>query len=179
MNHLDNTILNLYLDDALDAQTRAGVEAHAAECETCRRELEAMRALSASVEAWRTEPIPQDLSVPVLSRLAKRPAPALVSRWGAALLAVQAVSGALILIWLLPTLVRMLGGLVGILPAFDWGVVDPLRNVTSSFAVSFPSLALWVWIVALGAGAIVWLVGNRLMLYSLDKSFNHTSEVSQ
>lgn len=179
MNHLDNTILNLYLDDALDPKTRAGVESHAVECESCRRELEAMRALVASFDAWRAEPIPRDVSVPVMARLANRRAPALVSRWGAVILAAQVVLGALLLTWLLPTLLGMLGGLAGTLPAFNLGTIESLQNVRGPAVVSLPSLALGVWVVALGGGAILWFVGNRLILHSLDKSLNHTSEVPQ
>ena len=41
MSHLDNSTLNYYLDDALDAPARARVDAHFASCPTCASELAA------------------------------------------------------------------------------------------------------------------------------------------
>lgn len=180
MNHLDSTTLNLYLDDALDAKSRAAADAHLALCETCQHELDVLQSLVVAFDSWRAEPIPRDLSVPVMTRIATRPAPALVSRWAAVLLAVQVLFAALLLIWLLPMLLRAFNGLpFEFVPTIDVSAfVNDLR-VTNSFNVPLPPVALWIWIVALVSIALAWLVGNRLVLTSLETTRNTSQEASQ
>jgi anti-sigma factor RsiW len=171
MKHLDSTTLNLYLDDALDAAARAQAAAHLATCEACRRELSALQSLIASFDAWRPEPIPHDISVAVVTQLATRPAPVMVSRWGAAVLGVQALFVSLVLLWLAPMALRMLNGLpFELVPTFDFSAVTNFADRVSAVALPFPSFAPMIWIAGLVGVAVVWLVSNRLLLRSLNKT---------
>ncbi len=168
MKHLDTTTLNLYLDDALNANTRTSIDAHLAACELCQRELASLRALFASFDAWRAEPLPRDVSAQVMTRIAKRPSPAFVSRWGAMLLSAQVLCGGLILLWALPTVLRVASGLpLAPMPTFQF---DPIANVAAMiemYSLSIPSVALWVWVGVMIGIAVVWLIGNRLVFNSL------------
>lgn len=180
MNHLNTTTLNLYLDGILDRHACAQVDAHLATCPPCQRELFALRALAASFDAWRAEPIPRDLSATVMTRIATRPAPALVSRWGAALLGVQVVFAILILTWLAPMVLRGASGLpLELVPTFDFSGVTNLLETMLAVSLPFPSFAPAIWIAGLVGIALMWLVGNRLLFQSLDHSFNPTQEASQ
>lgn len=60
--HVTEMQLDLYLDEGLDAQERALVQAHLATCAACRQELEAMRPLFLALD---------DLAVPVLATFAQ------------------------------------------------------------------------------------------------------------
>ena len=164
MNHLDNTTFNLYLDDALDAKTRAHADAHLAACETCQRELAELRALVSTFEMWRDEPIPRDVSRVVVARLAERPLPANVSRWGALVLGAQIIFATLLFVWALPLVLRVLSGVsFGALPTLSLSPLTNFAALFNDFALPFPQLGLWVWgLVVLGAG-IAWLIGNRLI----------------
>ncbi|MCC7161207.1 MAG: zf-HC2 domain-containing protein [Anaerolineae bacterium] len=170
MNHLDNPTINLYLDDALDAVARARADAHLAVCPVCAGELASLRALTTSFDAWQTEPIPHDLSVRVMQRVAQRPAPVNVSRWGAFLLAAQTLVAVGLFIWLLPILTRLLAQLTNIsLPSV---ALNPFPDVSvwiGPLGVALPSFDIWVWGLVLGGGAVVWLVVNRLILSSLNR----------
>lgn len=176
MSHLDNTTLNLYLDDALEAAARANADAHLASCRVCASELASLRALAASFDAWQAEPIPHDLSARVMQRVAQRPAPANVARWGAFLLGAQVLVVVGLFIWFLPTLTRILPQFAAVpLPSVT---LNPFANFSvwsETLAVSLPSLGIWVWGLLLMGGAIVWLVANRLIFNSL----KHTPEASQ
>lgn len=180
MNHLDTTTLNLYLDDVLDTPMRAQVDAHLATCPTCQRELSALRALTASFDAWHAEPIPHDLSATVMTRIATRPAPAFVSRWGIALLGVQVVLVGILFAWVLPTLLRMVSGLpLERVPTLNFSGVTNLLATLFAFTLPFPSLAPAIWIAGLVSIALVWLISNRLLFHSLEHSLNNTQEASQ
>lgn len=164
MKHLDTTTLNLYLDDALDPSARAQADAHFATCAECQKELSALRALTAAFDAWHAEPIPHDISVSVMTRLATRPAAA-VSRWGAALLGAQVVLVGLFLTWLLPMALRVLNGLpFELTPTFDFSGLTHFVDTLSTLSLPLPSVAPWVLIAVLVGGAVIWLVSNGLLL---------------
>lgn len=176
MKHLDSTTLNLYLDDALDAHARAQADAHLLSCAACQRELAELQALTASFDAWRAEPIPHDISASVLTRIGSRPAPAWVSRWGAVVLGVQALIVALVLAWLLPMAVRMVSGLpFELVPTLDVGGAANFVASLSAMPLPFPAVAPWILIAALVGSGVVWVVGNRLLLQSV----NYKQEASQ
>ncbi|MBI4674039.1 MAG: zf-HC2 domain-containing protein [Chloroflexi bacterium] len=170
--HLDTRTLNLYLDDALDAALRADADAHLAECAACRAELEQLREVFAVFETWRNEPIPRDVSVAVMARVRGRPAPFLRAQWGIVALAVQAALAALLIAWGMPLVLRSVTGLpipaLGA-PAFDWSGLQFAMPFEVNIALPLPAVSSWVWaLVLLGAG-IFWLVGNRLVLYTLQR----------
>lgn len=170
MNHLDETTLNLYLDDALDANARAQADTHLAACDICQRELKSLRALTATFEAWRAEPIPRDVSAPVVARIATRSA--WRARTSVAVLGVQTLIAAAVLLWVLPTFLRSVN-----LPSYPLPVLDVSRlgALNDVFALPLPPIALWVWILVICGGALVWFFINRLLFRSLA----HTPEVSQ
>lgn len=176
MSHLDNTTLNLYLDDALETAARANADAHLASCPVCAGELASLRALAASFDAWQAEPIPHDLSARVMQRVARRPVPAHVARWGAFLLGAQVLVVVGLFIWLVPTLTRILSQLTNIpLPSVALNPFPDISVWGEALAVSLPSFGIWIWGLLLVGGAAVWLVANRLIFNSL----KHPSEASQ
>ena len=180
MNHLDLTTLNLYLDDALDTNARAQADTHLATCETCQRELASLQSLATTFHAWSAEPIPHDVSLTVMTRLANRPAPAFVSRWGPVLLGGQVLFATLVLLWLLPMLLRFLDGLpFEFVPTFALSDFRNLVQVSTTFALPLPPLALWIWLVALVGIVAAWLIGNRLLFSSLEHSRSTSQEASQ
>ncbi len=171
MNHLDNTTLNFYLDDALDAKARTHADAHLASCESCQRELAQLRALGSTFETWRNEPIPRDVSRVVIARITERPLPVNVSRWGALVLGAQIILATLLFVWALPLVLRVLNVLnLAPFPTFDASRFNDLN-----FALPLPALGLGIWAALILGGAVVWFVSNRLLLQSLE----NTREVSQ
>jgi hypothetical protein len=171
MKHLDQTTLNLYLDDMLAPAVRASADSHLAECETCRAELQALTELGAVFDAWRTEPIPHDVSHQVMQEIAKRPAPAWVSRWGAVVLGAQAVLAVLLVLWLLPNLSRLSNVMPALpLPAFEPNLITIFGAWLDTLPVLVPSYGLWIWGTVILGGAVIWLVVNRLVFRSLDST---------
>lgn len=170
MTHLDHSTLNLYLDDALDAETRSHADAHLATCELCRRELAALRSLAASFDTWRPEPIPHDVTAPVMTRIAERAARR--AQWSVLVLGAQALTAVALLSWALPTFLSIVP-----LPSYTVPVIDVsgLTTLNDRFVLPLPPIGLWVWIPVVAGGAMLWFVCNRLIFRSLED----TSEVSQ
>jgi anti-sigma factor RsiW len=75
MNHLTAEALNMYLDNALDPRERAAATAHLAICSACQGELAALRQLFSAIEELPPYPLPVDLAVQVLGRIARAPEP--------------------------------------------------------------------------------------------------------
>ncbi len=168
--HLDFTTLNLYLDDALDATARARVDAHLAQCDACRAELNALHQVADTFAAWRSEPIPRDVSAPVMARVRQRPVPGSRARWGVAALGAQVALIILLVAWALPQLLRALTGVnlpPALLPAWNWKL--PMFSLPALPGASFPlpALSLWMWGALLAGAVILWLIGNRLVWRTL------------
>lgn len=70
--HLEEEILNEYLDDALDGERRRAVETHLARCSTCRARLQSLQRLFAELENLKIEEMERDVTPLVLSRLPPR-----------------------------------------------------------------------------------------------------------
>ncbi len=96
MKHLDDVLLNEYLDDVLDASRRRHVDAHLAECTSCQAKLESLLVVFRLLPTLEDQPLPRDLKEVVLERMS--PGPGL--RLGRLAFAVQAgfVLGFLILL---------------------------------------------------------------------------------
>lgn len=173
--HLDFVTLNLYLDDALDANAHTLADAHLAQCATCRAELDALENVARAFAAWRNEPIPRDVSAPVMARVRQRPVPHTRARWGIAALGAQVALIVLLVAWALPQLLRAVTGVNVpplLLPAWNWKLALP---ALPEAAPPLPALSLWMWGALLAGAAIVWLIGNRLIWNSL----SHKQEASQ
>lgn len=64
--HLDDALLNEYLDQALTPSTRHDVEQHLSGCAACAAHLEAWRALFASLDTLPNAPLERDLAPEVM-----------------------------------------------------------------------------------------------------------------
>ncbi len=99
MSTCDKELLVTYLYDECDAADRARVEAHAAACAACERELRALRDLREDLAQWAPPERPLGLRViqePSAPRAGWRAAPRRYAAWGlaaAALLVVAASAG--------------------------------------------------------------------------------------
>lgn len=101
--HLEEEILNEYLDDALDVERRRAVEAHLSRCPSCRARLQSLQRLFADLDSLKIEEMGRDVTPLVLSRLPPR---RLRLGWRLAL-AVQAGTAFGILIAALQMLMRI------------------------------------------------------------------------
>jgi hypothetical protein len=72
MNHLTDSQLNEYLDNALDAAPRRGVQAHLQSCDDCRARLEEIQLVFDSLADLPEARLARDLSSSVLMQLPKR-----------------------------------------------------------------------------------------------------------
>jgi len=70
--HLTESQLNDYVDGAVDARSRAAIEAHHAKCAVCRSELQAMRSLVAEIGELPAQITPsRDLRAGIAERIAR------------------------------------------------------------------------------------------------------------
>ena len=161
MEHLSDELLDRHADDALTAQERAVSEAHLAACDRCRRELATVCGLFAAFAAVPTEPLPLDLAPRVLRRIVPQPQ----RRYGwlvAGVLAAQATLALALALWLLPSFAAdALSGLAW--PGLDWSAAG-LRGWLPPRVPPLAILAPLQWAVVVAGMAVLWLVGNRLVL---------------
>ncbi len=180
--HLDDTTLNEYLDATLAPPRRAEIVAHLEVCAGCQQRLAELRALFAALEALPDAPLEHDLSPKVAAALKpQRLALPLALR-----LAFVVQAGLVLLLGL--ALWPTLSGFVTPVPTGPF--IDPL---VSAFADSAQALAAqwqaaletaqvslgsgWEaarallpgslgmgWGAGLAAVALLWLVGNSLLL---------------
>jgi anti-sigma factor RsiW len=72
MDHLTETLLNEYLDAALDSFSRRQAETHLAACPACRARLDELQATFAALETVPEQALGRDLAPGVLIRLPRR-----------------------------------------------------------------------------------------------------------
>lgn len=82
MRHLDEAVLNEYLDKALEQPARRAVEAHLDICPHCRTRLDDLGVVFHSLSLLAEKPLAHDLTSGILDRL---PGPALPLGWKLAL----------------------------------------------------------------------------------------------
>lgn len=99
--HPEEGRLQAYLDRALDPQTRASVQAHLQDCESCRTNLEALQRVVLDLESLPDLAPGQDLAPLVMERLRREQSP---SSWWFWLAAAETAAAALILILSAPRL---------------------------------------------------------------------------
>lgn len=176
MSHLSGDVLNLYLDDELASGERGAAEAHLRGCPDCRRELNALRGLSARLAGLPLEPLPLDLAPLVLRRI-ESPRPGWADRVGAGLLVGQVIAVALVAAWYLTQSSQpdVLG------PGWFW-LAQPVTfflpwidSLVAGFAPSLPDVGGEIptgiamenlqvgGIIVLLLGAL-WVVSNRMLL---------------
>jgi predicted anti-sigma-YlaC factor YlaD len=203
MSHLTIETLDLYLDQALDAPTRAAVESHLATCAVCRAELDALHGLFAALAALPPEPLPADLAGPVLRRIAGAPVPARSRAWPAGhpyaitLLAVQIVLAGLLVAWYGPALTSAAAVELAALPrpalpdlsaSLAWleGWLAMLGTILSGLipaedalrAGPLAGLSAAQSAIGLAALGLVWLLGNRLILAGSSEPQNTQQEAA-
>ncbi len=67
--HLDETVLNEYLDEALEQAARSAVEAHLEACPDCRTQLDELRMVFYSLSLIEEKPLAHDLTPIIVDRL--------------------------------------------------------------------------------------------------------------
>jgi len=102
LSHLDDEVLNEYLDGALPAGQEKGVEAHLAICPDCSARLVEMQQLFVALADLPDKPAPHDLVPEVLDRLdivyRSEPSHPFSRRWGA-LFCAEALIGIACMMW--------------------------------------------------------------------------------
>jgi anti-sigma factor RsiW len=189
--HPDDGRLNEYLDGALDAAEQAGVAAHLAGCPACHARRDRLAALAAVLADLPDEPLARDLAPAVVAAVRRqRPEPLAAAHALRILLAAQGLAAVLIVLLAWPTLaaslpgpeVSLLAGQAGeTLSAWRAAAVAEASATASGAGESLAAgqaaldqLAMLmatraagplpVWTICLAAVALLWLVGNGLLL---------------
>lgn len=182
MNHLNEEILDSYLDAAIDQATRIEVDTHLATCPECAARLEALRSVFAVLEELPEVSLARDLSVGVVMAIKAKPvarpvlAPAIrVVFVAQALLALVVVAVALPLgmqfVETLSDFELPVATLTSLIPSFQVGFSLPSPEAlipSNVFALptqlpvaEFSTLAMTI---GLAAVTVLWFVGNGLLL---------------
>lgn len=174
---IDETILQEYLDGALDEAQRRELEALLAESAEARAQLGEWQTFYAAFDSVADVPLTKDLAGNVVTQLEQETAvsPAPWLRW---LLAAQVVLAG-ILIWQFLPLVQSwwgYGRLLWTLPELKipsltlWPVLLGWRTAVLTQINNLPAinLPLSQWLPVIGIVLIIWLAGNRLLFTSQD-----------
>lgn len=175
MDHLNEFLLNEYLDGVLDEAARKRVEAHLHRCPRCRARLDDLRSVFHALGLPGEKPLGRDLVPGILARLPRR---TLGLGWRVAL-AIQAGAA----LGLLVTFLRLLAGLprpeadltpvqaawadfLGWFSTVQWPSVQVPRVELS--LIDLPALSLPIpapaAIIALLVVVILWGLGNARLL---------------
>lgn len=173
MIHLDDALLNEYLDGVLNARQQQEVASHLAACGECRAALADLQQLFTALAEVKELPLAADLSARVLADIAPEPES---SPWLRPLLIAQMATAVLMLGFLWPTIQNWLGVMgtavstaIAALPPVEIAIGERLAawQTTLLAQLRFPNLPLdlaaaqWGILVALAFAA--WLAGNRLL----------------
>ena len=141
-----------YVDEDLNQEERAELEAHLAACHTCQTELEAAKAVFAVLTELRDVPVPTGIRDAVLAGLPE-PRGARVLRW---VLAAQALATIVLLLLIYPTLAGWHAGL------YEWLLHMWAAAPVSAWAVA--GIELWHDLsgVALATGRALLARGGSL-----------------
>ena len=64
MKHLDNILIQKYIDGELAEKESRAIELHLADCASCRQKVDEQRALSEKVKQSLEKPVPADVEIP-------------------------------------------------------------------------------------------------------------------
>ncbi len=178
MHHLDDSLLDAWLDSALAPERRAEVENHLAACSECAARAARMRALFAAIEALPDAPLERDLSRGVVARL-RRPAVSPALPW---VFGLQAVAAAALLAGIAPIVALSIQTELYAQPWSDL-TVEMITAVSAEWqtllaglsaelaavleaarGVSPPSSSIVLWGLVAGAAGLAWLIGNGAIL---------------
>ncbi|MGN6810858.1 MAG: zf-HC2 domain-containing protein [Thermomicrobiales bacterium] len=146
--------LDRYLDCAIAPVEESALEAHIAGCATCRAELAALREVWAELAALPPERLPVDLTPAVLARLESP-----LLRWQAVALGATLAAQVVVAVLLAGWLARWL-------PAWA-GIAHWLPSTATLVALAPPRGPLPADSLLLGAlasAAVIWLIGNGVLL---------------
>ena len=181
MTHLNEELLNEYLDGVLDAQTKKLADAHLANCGVCRAQLDDLRHVFVLLSTLADEPVKADLSISLPTAVIGGWAP--LSPRAVTLLALEGGLAVLLAALAWPRLLLVAGDVEARL-FLDWSgwlvrlaavwEVSPWLTQLGRYAdvvggawqasATAISGRTWVW-AAVSAGALAaWLAGNRLLL---------------
>jgi hypothetical protein len=179
MNHIDDDLLNEYLDEQLDAAMGKRVDAHLAGCYDCRERLAEMRQLFATMAELPEASLGVDLSRRVVARLSAEFRPRPIPRWTFPIIAVQKLVALALFVWLWPSVQPALetaGRTLPetaelLLPAFSlFDVVEPLfdglerlSELGQTIGPDSP-LPILEGFLIIGLAFILWLAGSGLLL---------------
>ncbi len=172
MTHLNESLLNEYLDGALDAAAGAAITDHLAACGECRAALADLQAVFFALSEVAEVELAVDLSARVTAALVPEPSP-----WLRPFLLAQIAAGVGMVTWLWPTVQGWLalaatavrGALTAIQPiqfglwerilGWETAVLQQIQHARPAFNLA---AGQWAWLI--GLALIVWLAGNRLLL---------------
>ncbi len=181
-NHLDETALHEYLDEALDPTARTEVEAHLAGCSTCAARLAELQVLFTALEFLPEVSLEHDLTPAVLEaiRPAQTTPPAL--RWA---VVAQLAAAVALLFFAWPRVAGQFANLASgqMRVQVIAGFANALRVLFSQWPamlapatkIGVPSLGVTRYVPALqlsplswwlliAAALVLWLAGNGLLL---------------
>jgi len=185
--HLDDILLNGYLDEALERSARTDVEAHLAHCPDCSTRLIELRTLFADLESLPDLPLERDLTPAVLAvaRRKARPQP-LASPALGLIFALQAVVSIALLGLALPLFAPsfqsfttfqfgeqasiLFANLLATLSASWSALLTSAQNLVSESTSlmqpiqTLPFISEAGLMICLSAVFLLWLLGNGLLL---------------
>jgi hypothetical protein len=194
INHLDDVVLNEYLDGALPAGQEKEMDAHLAICPGCTARLAEVQQLFAALSGIQDEPPPHDLVPVILARLTlvlpknkRQTAPSypFSPRW-VALFCAEALAGIACLAWVwsfldvqVPTItwqpfLQVFASSLNFLQALhsEWLVfqqsIGLLYLTAAGLYSQVPAVKLperWL-VIVIPIGAALWVAGNALLLKS-------------
>jgi len=179
MIHIDDAVLNEFLDRELDTAMQKQVKDHLVSCEDCRERLAEMEGLFAELADLPDVPLMVDLSRQVVARLSAEFKPRPIPRWTFPIIGLQLLVLLAVAIWLWPSVEPDLV-VVGrtlpqtaeqLLPDFSLSeAVEPLvRGIESlgeigaGFGPDSP-LPILEGFLIIGVALIIWLAGSGLVL---------------
>lgn len=179
MTHIDDSLLNEYLDHQLDGAARERVRAHLAGCKDCRERLAETEWLFTSLEQLPEAPLMVDLSRQVVERISAEFKPRPIPRWTIPIVALQMLAALALFIWLWPFAQPMLESAGQTLPQTaeqllpDFSLVEALEPLAGGMenlgeigaAISPDSpLPILKGFLIIGLALILWLTGSGLLL---------------
>lgn len=179
MTHIDDALLNEYLDRQLDTAVLAQVEEHLTTCAACQARLEEMERLFVGLADLPEVPLMVDLSQQVVARISAEFKPRPIPRWTFPIIGLQMLAVLALVIWLWPSIQPELAGIgrtvpqtaEQLLPDFSLSeAFEPLISGIESLgelgaAVSPDSpLPILEGFLIIGAALVIWLAGSGLVL---------------
>jgi anti-sigma factor RsiW len=174
MEHIDESLLNEYLDNALTSDRQQVVEAHLRVCLACQMLLDDLRAVFVALDEIPDVGMKTDLSVRVLTEIRRQEDASAVRL--RVLVGVQVAATLGMLTWLWPRLqpwvqdasqrIATASGQLQLPRMLSWPqLTSALTGILDGLVPARPvfELALDQWGLLLGVALLAWLLGNRLL----------------